>query len=279
MTGKALLAAMVLFCTACQKHDMAQPAEAPVVSLNVSYGTDARQKMDIYLPGIRSADTTRSIVLIHGGAWVDGDKNDFNEYVSVLQQRFPSYAIFNLNYRLYNFPNNPFPAQEDDIRSAVDYIYGHRSEYRISADFVYLGASAGAQLVLLQAYKNTETVRPTAVVSFFAPTELRSLYSSNPLASILLGQLTGSTPSGNPAAYDEQSPVNFVDTQVPPTIILHGGADTVVPVSQALLLTHKLDSVHATYQYITYPQEGHGWVGNNLEDSFDKITTFLNQHR
>ncbi|GAC1427104.1 MAG: hypothetical protein NVSMB7_03870 [Chitinophagaceae bacterium] len=68
--------------------------------MDISYGTDARQKMDIYLPANRSATATKLIFLIHGGGWNEGDKADFNAYVVVLQQNLPDYTIININYRL-----------------------------------------------------------------------------------------------------------------------------------------------------------------------------------
>ena len=42
--------------------------------MDLAYGNDALQKMDVYLPAGRSADSTRVIVMIHGGAWAEGDK-------------------------------------------------------------------------------------------------------------------------------------------------------------------------------------------------------------
>jgi len=73
----------------------------------------------------------------------------------------------------------------------------------------------------------------------------------------------------------QSSPINFVNGQSPPTIILHGGADIVVSVSQSILLNNKLTIAGVTHQYVYYPTEGHGWVGTNLTDSFNKIEAFL----
>jgi len=46
--------------------------------LDVAYGVDAKQTMDIYLPANRRADSTKIMVMIHGGGWTTGDKSDFN---------------------------------------------------------------------------------------------------------------------------------------------------------------------------------------------------------
>ena len=96
---------------------------------NIAYGSDPKQKMDMYLPAGRSIDSTKVMVIIHGGGWREGDKSDFTPYMNSLQQRLPGYAIFNLNYRLAGDNKNLFPSQENDIKAAIEFIYSKRSEY------------------------------------------------------------------------------------------------------------------------------------------------------
>ena len=248
----------------------------PVTMLNVSYGNSTQQKMDVYLPAGRSSTATKVIIMIHGGGWNTGDKSDFNEYVDSLKKREPAYAIFNLNYRLAK-PPDLFPAQEQDIKAAVEFIYNKRSEFLISDKFALIGASAGAHLALLQGYKYSTPVKPRAIVDFFGPTDLIELYNnpSNSLVQPLLVSVTGATPTSNNPLYSQSSPINFITSQSPPTMILHGGTDIIVPSAQSDLLNARLISAGVTRQYISYPAEGHGWVGATLTDSFDKILSFL----
>lgn len=248
--------------------------------MNVAYGSDPAQKMDVYLPADRNAGTTKVIVLIHGGGWNQGDKSDFTAFVDTLKRRLPGYAVFNLNYRLATGSSNLFPTQENDIRSAIDFIYNKRTEYGISDKFVLVGASAGAHLALLQGYKYETPVKVKAIIDFFGPTELVSLYNSggNPLIPLLLTSVTGGTPTSHPLVYQQSSPYNYVSAVSPPTMILHGGLDIVVPVSQSILLRDKLIANAVANEYVFYPSESHGWAGPNLFDSFNKIVTFLNLH-
>ena len=266
--------------TACQRAETISPvASLPEKTLmNVSYGADSLQRMDVYLPANRT-DTTKVLFLIHGGAWTGGDKGDFNLAVAAFKQRLPNYAIVNLNYRLAKQGGNYFPTQENDVRSAIDFIYQKRNEYAISDDFILLGASAGAHLALLHGYKHTNPVQVKAVVSFFGPTDLKDLYNTqtNSLYKSLFAQLVGGTPDNNPAAYQQSSPVHFVKSQSPPTLLLHGDKDFMVDVSQSQRLKTKLESSGVPVQLVVYPNEGHGWFGANLEDSFEKIVAFLNQ--
>ena len=87
--------------------------------------------------------------------------------------------------------------------------------------------------------------------------------------------LLGGTPSTNAALYQASSPINFVSARCPPTLILHGGADPLVPVSQSTALKATLESVNVPVQMVIYPTEGHGWLGANLSDSYGKIADFL----
>ena len=275
MRNYLFLLLIITFISSCKKDDGTEQ-DMSVTMLNVSYGTNAQQKMDVYLPANRSTANTKVIIMIHGGGWNTGDKADFNEYVDSLKKREPSYAIFNINYRLANTPDL-FPAQEQDVKAAVEFIYNKKQEYKVSDKFVLVGASAGAHLALLQGYKYSTPVKPKAIINFFGPTDLVALYNNppNPLVQPTLLSVTGGTPATSNTLYTQSSPINFVSSQSPPTMILHGGIDIVVSPSQSVSLDTKLFNSGVTHQYVFYPTEGHGWVGANLTDSFNKIQAFL----
>jgi len=258
----------------CQKENNSLPEQT---SLNVAYGTDPAQKMDVYLPSGRNSATTKVIILIHGGGWAQQDKADYTPYVDTLKRRLPGYAIFNINYRLATGTANFFPTQENDIKSAIEFIFSKTAENNVSRKLVLLGESAGAHLSLLQAYKYAiPTIN--AVVDFFGPTDITDMYN-NP-ASVLappsaIAAVVGATPSANPTLYQQSSPINFVTAQSPPTIILQGGADVLVSPTQSATLNTKLQAMGVVHQYVFYPAENHGWLGATLSDSFDKIQAFL----
>lgn len=262
--------------SSCTKDDIIQD-NGTVTKLNVAYGADAKQQLDVYLPAVRSFDTTKVLIMIHGGAWSEGDKTDFAEYIDTLKKRLPNYAIININYRLVTTTGNLFPTQENDVKSAIDFIVSKRAEYQISDKMVLLGASAGGHLALLQGYKNS-TLKPKTIVNFFGPSDMTDMY--NHPASVFappsaIASLFGTTPVSNPAIYASSSPINFVSAQSPPTITLQGGVDPLVNPSQQNALHAKLASSNVVNAYVFYPTESHGWTGANLVDSFDKIVLFL----
>ena len=271
----------LLFFAACKKSvNSSSGSNQPAVAMiDVSYGSDAKQKMDIYLPANRSIDSTKLIFFIHGGGWNEGDKADFTSSVSYVQTLLPGYAIVNINYRLFANGQNLFPVQENDVKAAAEFVYNKRNEYLVSDKWVFLGASAGGHLALLQSYKYTSPIKPKAVVSFFGPSDLTSLYNSNnPLVSLLLLNVTGTIPSLNPGLYQQSSPYYFITAQSPPTLLLHGGADPLVPPVQSTIVRDKLQSLGVPNQYVFYANDGHGWAGADLLDSFDKIAAFLKMY-
>jgi acetyl esterase/lipase len=272
----AVILGLTLFIISCKKNDVTDPLSENQTLLNVSYGSNSQQKMDVYLPAGRSTAATKVMILIHGGGWNAGDKNDFNPYIDSLKRREPSYAIFNINYRLAN-PPDLFPAQENDVKAAIEFIYNKRAEYGISDKFALIGASAGAHLALLQGYKHTSPVKIKAIIDFFGPTDLSELYNNppTPLVPLLLFSVTGGNPATQPLIYQSSNPLNYISSTSTPTLILHGGLDIVVPFSQSEILRNKLQMSGVTNQYIFYPLEGHGWIGANLADSFNKIQAFL----
>ncbi|MFM2327534.1 MAG: hypothetical protein RIR31_1736 [Bacteroidota bacterium] len=284
MKLQQLLTAVILVClfTACKKTNSEVSALNDAKNiLNVAYGTDAAQKMDVYLPANRTIATTKVMVMIHGGGWTSGDKTDFTPFVDTMKKRLPDYAIFNINYRLSTGTSNLFPMQENDVKTALQFIFSKSAEYLISDKYVLIGASAGAHLAMLQGYKYTAPVKPKAIVSFFGPADLTDMYNNpaggNPLLSLILVQAIGKSPSQDPAIYTSSSPVTFIAAGAPPTILLHGSADPLVSYTQSVAVKIKLSTVGVTNQYILYPGKGHGddWGNTIYADAFNNIQAFL----
>ncbi|MEO6328841.1 MAG: alpha/beta hydrolase [Ginsengibacter sp.] len=275
--------AIPIFILSCQKNVevIEEPQAAAQTMLNVSYGSDALQNMDIYLPAKRTTAATKVCIMIHGGAWTTGDKADFTQYVDTIKRRLPEYAIFNINYRLSAKPANIFPAQENDVKAAIQFIYSNASQYLISKDFILLGASAGAHLAMLQGYKYSTPVKPKAIVSLFGPSDLLDMYNNpvdnNPLVSFFLSEAVGKIPAQDAALYINSSPVSFItNTSGVPTILLHGGLDPLVNASQSVKVKDKLTAAGIANQYVYYPSAGHGdWDNATYFDAFNKIVAFL----
>ena len=242
---------------------------------NVSYGDDAKQQLDIYLPATRN-EKTRLLIIIHGGGWNSGDKSDFDSFITEFQNRLPGYALANLNYRLVRADGNYFPTQENDVNSAITFLKNKAAEYNISQNFIYLGISAGAHLAMLQGYKHADVLQPKGIVSFFGPADLERLYvNSDRSIPTQLKYIMNATLDGNPNIFFESSPINYIMPGSAPTLMLHGDKDVIVPVEQAYMLQDKLEEKGVFNKLVVYPGQGHGWVGEDLFDSFRQVESFI----
>lgn len=263
---------------ACQENS--EPEILPARDLlNISYGTDSRQTMDVFLPAGRSTATTPTLIYIHGGAWIDGDKDEFLRFKPVLEQLFPDYAFVSLNYRLFDFSSgkNQFPTQEEDIIDAFDFIRDQLDNWNISDQIIVSGASAGGHLALLHSYKNHDlSMRLKAVVAFFPPTDLVELYKFNNLTALALTALIGGNPDQVPQKYFTSSPINYSGPNPPPTILFHGELDNVVPISQSQKLEFFLGlNGGVPYKLIQVPNQGHGFTDETYAELLAEAKIFI----
>ena len=271
---------IVLFLSlawACSSDPEPTPDFLPARELlDQAYGTNTRQKLDVYLPAGRSQTSTPLLVYIHGGAWIDGDKSEFLQFKPVLENLFPEYAFVSVNYRLYDFitGNNKFPAQEADIISVFEFINENLADWNISDRIIISGASAGGHLALQHAYRN-DFSNIEAVVAFFPPTELKELHAFNTITALGLESILGGKPDQIPQAYLDSSPVTHLDPNDPPTIFFHGDIDTVVPISQSELLEENLNLNGINHQFTRVPNQGHGFTDETYRNLLQQARDFI----
>lgn len=242
---------------------------------NVAYGPDAEQKMDVYLPRGRN-ENTKVFVLVHGGGWSSGSKSDFNYVIPMLKSEFPGHAIVNIDYRLATTQSPAFPKQIQDIEKVVEFLKA--SDYKISDDYAFIGASAGAHLAMLYSYKHDAQHNVKAVCDIVGPSDFTDpFYTSHPYFNFAAMYLVGDI-SNNPQAAIEVSPALHVTAQSPATIMFYGGQDPLVPSSQATRLKAKLDEAGVYNEYYLYANGGHGnWNAETTADFTAKLITFLKE--
>ncbi|MCZ2223768.1 MAG: prolyl oligopeptidase family serine peptidase [Chitinophagales bacterium] len=275
---------VVIFLSSCKKstEENNSVVEAKTI-LNVAYASNnSLQNMDVYLPANRNTITTYPILLVHGGSWSGGDKTDFDGDIASIKDSLRNYAIFNINYRLANGTSILLQQQIDDINAAINFIESKSNDYLINTNkWGILGASAGAHLALLKTYKYNTNNKIKAVADLFGPTDMTWMYNNHPYPSLsqpIIQNVLGTTPSVSPTIYYNASPINFASTAVTPTIIFHGTADEVVPISESVNLKNALITAGISFEYYSYNGESHGWTGANLTDTHNKLIQFFKNH-
>ncbi|WP_363322667.1 alpha/beta hydrolase [uncultured Tenacibaculum sp.] len=246
-----------------------------VSRLNLSYGSDARQVYDLYLPQGRSLDT-KVIILLHGGSWVSGSKEDVNFIKDIITSELKDYAVVNMNYRLARPGVSPFPTQTDDITSLVNHLKAKRNEYMISNELAFVGVSAGAHLAMFWSYTLDTENQVNAVVSIVGPTDL-----SNNDETTFLGQIvTSAGVDPTEEFFKSNSPVFQATPDSPPTIQFHGGLDELVDRNQGVSLRDKLNELGVENEYTLYPFAMHDYSSEDLLifDTWLKTRDFILKH-
>lgn len=258
------------------------PSALPARSaIDTPYGTDAKQRMDIYLPAGRNA-RTRVIVLIHGGGWQAGDKSEYTYFKNYLAAKWPDVAYVNINYRLAsNTANIHYAEIMSDIKSAINFIVANKNNFVVSDTFGIVGESAGGHLAMLYAYTQNTGNYVKCVGDMYGPAKLDdwSWYNSTLLNGMQVSSLI-STYAGatyNTTLYQSLSPYSTASSTSPPTILFHGTLDPVVPLYQSQWMKGKLVSLGVQHEYYEY-LDFHGFTSGNVSDCATKMVTFFKKY-
>jgi len=243
---------------------------------NISYGDDINQTFDLYLPKNRT-NTTKIMVLVHGGGWSSGDKSDMNDIKKRLIKDFPELAVVNMNYKLADNNNAPYPMQINDISSVIKYLKTNELRYTVSNKIGFIGFSAGAHLSLLWSYAFDVENNVNMVCSIVGPTNFTDpkITENNTLNKPLV-QWFGANPELS--VLKTISPYHQVKKTAPATILFYGGKDPLIPISQGTALRDKLQDLDVTHEFTVYPEKGHGWDGIELLDTWIKLNVFIKTH-
>jgi acetyl esterase/lipase len=122
------------------------PAGARLIQ-NVAYGSDPKQSMDIYVPS--NAHNAPVVFMVHGGAWMIGDKGNSGVVQNKVDYFLPKgYIFISANYRMV--PQVGVMTEADDVAHALAYAQEHAANWGGDPSrFVLMGHSAGAHLVML----------------------------------------------------------------------------------------------------------------------------------
>lgn len=197
-------------------------------------------------------------ILVHGGGWVAGDKE---QYITYIFQPLADagFAWFSINYRLA--PQNRFPADGDDVESAIAYVKANAATYRIDPHrLALIGESAGGHLVSYVGARNLPKSRVAAVVSMYGVHDfISACVAWKPVPTEIL-QLFGiqSVNAATAPILIKASPVTYVHRDMPPFLLMHGTRDEDVPYDQSVEMCEKMKTAGARCDLITINGAPHG---------------------
>ncbi len=208
-------------------------------------------------------------------------------------------------------PKYTIPEAFADVRRAIRFVRFNSERFKINTNSIGItGASAGGNLALLCAladdsivFKKTDSIdevssRVKAVACFFPPTDFINYGKNNPENKVNEDFLRFANVA---AAFDfktwdnknkvfvsitdenerikiakEVSPVNYVSSDDPPVLLIHGNKDILVPLQQSTLLLEKLKDAKVKSELIIKDGKGHGW--NDYDEDLKKFADWFDTY-
>jgi acetyl esterase/lipase len=199
----------------------------------VGTGGDRELKADVFVPPAPVANGI-GVLIIHGGGWISGDRTQLRGYGILLGR--VGYTCVACEYRLA--PDAKWPAQLNDVRTALGWMRAHAGDLRIDADRIAVqGNSAGAHLALMLAAKEPGIA---ACMAIYAPADLtlrQAWAERQQQRNSVVTQLLERTDADSLA---EASPTMYATASFPPTMLIHGNADEIAPVQNSFRMYEAL---------------------------------------
>lgn len=248
-------------------------------------------RLDIYEPINPFSQSRPAVLLIHGGAWAAGSKDEFRDTARNLARL--GYVAIAVQYRLVTETTNQWPSQLDDCQRAVRWVRAHAKDYRIDPNRVgAMGGSAGGHLAAclgtMETRDNSDpelagySSKVACVVDLCGPTDLSDDFSlkvaegawANDRVRILLGHSAKERPDLARAA----SPLYDVNAHSAPTLISHGRNDSIVPLDQSEWFVTALQKAGVEAQLLVH-DGGHGFEdGEAILKFLHETQIFLKRH-
>ncbi len=182
----------------------------------------------------------------------------------------------------------------EDVQRAVRYVRANAAKFGVLPNRLgVLGSSSGGHLTLSAAARGgpgkadsldpveRESSEVQAAACFFPPTDFLN-YGGPGISGVGQGPLAplqvafgpqALTEEGRAALGREISPIYYVMAQLPPTLIIHGDEDKVVPLQQSESFVKKAkDAGVSQIELVVRPGKGHGW--GDFWKSAEAITAF-----
>lgn len=237
---------------------------------NLSYSSTYKEnKLDVITPKDKS-EKWPTIIWIHGGAFVGGDKQDVLEYAVLLASH--GYNIISANYELA--PSAQYPAPIHQMSDVYRFAIDQSEKFGFDLERIYFaGDSAGAQIASQYALVQTnETyakqlgIKQTVpadnikgLLLYCGPYDLSklALLSDNKLVAFLLDKVgwayTGERNWVTSEVTKFASTIDFVDENYPPSFITDGNEMTFT--DHGVALAEALSEKGVLVQTRFYPRE------------------------
>ncbi len=261
---------------------------------SVRYGDAPAQVLDVW----RRRDLTGPapvLVFVPGGAWVHGSRL-LQGYALLSHLAEQGWVCLSIDYRVS--PHHRWPRHVTDVKAAVAWARANVDRFGGDREFVAIaGCSAGGHLAALTGLTPDDSdfhvdlhddadTSVDAVVGIYGryDWEDTSTWEREQFVDFLERVVVKKRLSRHPELFRNASPIARVRADAPPFLVVHGSADTVIPVEQARAFVERLRSAsRSMVGYLELPGAHHGFDmtdGSRTGSVATVIGLFLNEiHR
>ena len=246
--------------------------------------------LDVFQP--EKPNRCAVLFMVSGGFFSSHDAINPGFYRALLDRGYTVFAVVHGSQ-----PRFVIPEIEQDIHRAVRFVRHNAAKYGVVPHkFGITGASAGGHLSLTMGTQggpgNPEAKDPVdressavqAVACFFPPTDFLNWGESGedgvgygPTAQFkpAFGPRSD-TAEGRRDLGKEISPINYVSSNMPPTLVIHGDADKLVPIYQAEIFRKRCAEAQAPFRLIIREGKDHGW--KEMADDLKIFADWFDEH-
>ncbi len=263
---------------------------------DVIYGRKAGMAltMDVFQPGQKNG---AGVIFLVSGGWASSYDDptmvhvDVENYAPYLRHGYTVFAVVHSSMPRFNVQDIIL-----DVERAVRFVRHNAAEFGVDPNRLgVLGSSSGGHLALMIATQggpgpasaaapvDRESSAVQAVACFFPPTDFLNWgapgvdgVGRGPLAPLFAAFGSQSdTELGRQIVGRMISPIYYLTASLPPTLIIHGDADAVVPLQQSQSFAAKAKEVGAPMvKIIVRHGKGHGW--GDFWKSKEDVNEFVN---
>ena len=231
----------------------------PDVDKDIVYREAAGEqlKFDFYRPVKTDDGPSALVVVIHGGAWMSGKRQDMDALCQAIAKE--GMAAATVSYRLA--PKHRWPAMLEDVQAAVRFFRANAAEFAVDPDRIgAAGGSAGGHLALLLGFTDAPAAgtssRVQAVFNIFGPTDLSQDFDPQ-IADQVAFAVIGKKYADAGEEVRKFSPLSYVGKESSPVFTIHGSEDKLVPVKQAERLREALKEAGVESETVIVEGMGH----------------------
>lgn len=259
---------------------LAAHAENGEIVADVVYGHKDGMALtfDVFKPS-GEANGAGVLFMVSGGwfsRWAPPEQMQ-KRFTGLLDKGFTVFAV-----RHGSAPRYKVPEAYEDVTRAVRYIRAHAGDFGVDASRLgVFGGSAGGHLSLMLGTNSDEgdneageavlkeSSRVAAVVAYFPPVDLRGLTGPNDRFPAL---------DFDDELADDVSPILHVSEDDPPTLLVHGTDDDLVPLSHSERIHAKFGETKVRSELVVIDGAGHGFRGEHAAQAGEALEAWFEEH-